>query len=87
MCAWLTEAGHDAVEAALTPESPGAVDIVFLKVWNQSVPELETLSTFVRTGGGLVTGVTGWGWAYLHPNLDLVTDYAGNRLLAAVGIQ
>ena len=86
--AWLTEAGQDAVEVELTPGSlGGGVDVVAVEMWNQSVPEIEALSAFVRSGGGLVTASTGWGWAYLHPDLDLVNDYAGNRLLAPIGIQ
>ena len=84
---YLTEAGHDAVEVALTASSLEEVDVVALEMRNQSAPELEALSAFVRGGGGLVTASTGWGWAQLHPHLDLVNDYAGNRLLAPVGIQ
>ena len=85
--AWLKEAGHDVVDADLTPDSLGAVDVVAVVMWNQSAPEIEALSAFVRGGGGLVTAVTGWGWAQLHPHLDLVSDYAGNRLLAHAGIR
>ena len=85
--AWLTSAGHDAVETDLTPELLGAVDVMAVELWSQSEPEIQALSAFVRRGGGLVIAATGWGWAQLHPDLDLVDDYAGNRLLAAVGIQ
>ena len=85
--AWLKEAGHDVVDATLTPDSLGVVDVVAVVMWNQSAPEIEALSAFVRGGGGLVTAVTGWGWAQLHPHLDLVSDYAGNQLLAHVGIR
>ena len=85
--AWLKESGHDVVDADLTPDSLGAVDVVAVVMWNQSAPEIEALSAFVRGGGGLVTAVTGWGWAQLHPHLDLVSDYAGNRLLAHAGIR
>ena len=85
--AWLTQTGHNAVKTTLTPELLGSVDVVALVVWNQSDSELEALEAFLSTGGGLVTAVTGWGWSYLHPNLDLIQDYAGNRLLAPLGIQ
>ena len=86
--AWLTETGHDAVAVGLTPESLRTVDVVAVKMWNQSDPEIEALSTFVRGHGGLVTVSVGWAWArYLHPDRDLVTDHPGNRLLAPVGIQ
>lgn len=85
--AYLIEAGYDTVEVVLTAESLESVDVVALEIWNQSELELKALSDFVRAGGGLVTASTGWGWAQLHPHLDLVNDYSGNRLLAHVGIQ
>ena len=84
---WLTAAGQDAVEVALSPGSLGTVDVVALEMWNQGAPELRALQRFLRAGGGLVTASTGWGWADLHPDLDLVSDYAGNRLLRPFGIQ
>ena len=86
--AWLTDAGYDAVEVAPTPESLGAVDVVAVVMWDQSEPEIEALSSFVRAGGGLVAAATAWAWVpYLHPDLDIVEDYPGNRLLAPSGIQ
>ncbi len=85
--AWLEEAGHDVVEISLTPDSLATVDVVALVMRNQTIPEIEALLAFVRDGGGLVTAVTGWVWASEHPDLDLVTDYAGNRLLTPVGIR
>ena len=85
--AWLRSVGHEAFRVTLTPDSLGSVDVVALVLWNESQQELEALQAFVRSGGGLVTAVTGWGWAYLHPALDLTQDYAGNRLLASLGIQ
>ena len=86
--AWLKEAGHDVVDAALTPPILLGRSMSWpWSWWNQSAPEIEALSAFVRGGGGLVTAITGWGWAQLHPHLDLVSDYAGNRLLAHVGIR
>ena len=84
---WLTTAGQDAVDIGLVPGSLGAVDVVALEMWNQSIPELRALQAFVRGGGGLITASTAWGWAQLHPDLDLVNDYAGNHLLAPIGIQ
>ena len=84
---WLKEGGHDVVEASPTPGSLETVDVVAVVMWSQSMPEIEALSAFVRDGGGLVTAVTGWGWAQLHPDLDLINDYAGNRLLTSVGIR
>ena len=84
---WLKETGQNVVELSLTQPSLGTVDVVTVVMWNQSSKEIEALSEFVRTGGGLVTASTGWGWAQLHPRQDLISDYAGNRLLTRVGIQ
>ena len=84
---WLKEGGHDVVKVSLTPNSLETVDVVAVVMWNQSMQEIEALSAFVRGGGGLVTAATGWGWAKLYPDLDLINDYAGNRLLTPVGIQ
>lgn len=81
----LKERGHNVLEVSLTPDSLGTVDVVAVVLGNQRSRELEVLSEFVRDGGGLVTEITSWGWAQLHPHLDLVSDYAGNRLLAHVG--
>ena len=84
---YLRKGGHDVVEVSLTPDSLETVDVVAVVLWSQRSRELGVLSEFVRDGGGLVTAVTGWGWAYLHPDLDLVSDYVGNQLLAHVGIR
>ena len=85
--AWLTEAGYDAAGIALTPLDLSSFDVVVVQAWNQTESELAAVGEFVRAGGGLVTASTGWGWAQLHPQSDLIEDFAGNRLLAPVGIQ
>ena len=85
--AWLADAGFAAVPVSLTPESLGQVDVVAMAIDNQSPAEIETLSAFLRAGGGVVAAGGGGHWAYWHPELDLVTDHPGNRLLASVGIQ
>ena len=84
---WLTEPEFEAVSVTFTSDALATVDVVVLVMRNLSVSETELLSEFVAEGGGLVTAATGWGWAQLHPHLDLVSDYAGNRLLARVGIR
>ena len=84
---WLEEAGHEAVEVSLTDDSLDNIDVLALIAWNQSGPEIEVLSAFVRGGGGLVAVNTGWGWAQLNPDLDPGTEHAGNQLLAPAGIQ
>ena len=84
---WLKDNGHGVAEVSLTPRSLGRVDVVAVRLWDQSATEIDALSAFVRAGGGLVTATTGWGWQQLNPELDLVRDYPGNRLLAHLGIQ
>ena len=85
--AWLTEAGYDTVEVTLAAESLATVDVVAARTWNLTLPEQEALGAFVREGGGLLTAETAWHWAGNNPQLDLVADFAGNRILAPVGIQ
>ena len=87
MNAWLAEAGYDTVGIALTPMDLASVDVAVVRAWNQTESEVAAVGEFVRAGGGLVTASTGWGWAQLHPQRELIEDFAGNRLLAPVGIQ
>lgn len=81
----LRERGLDVREIGIA-ELAG-LDVVVLVPWNPSGAEVAALDGFARNGGGLVLAVTGWGWAQLHPDRDLRSDFAGNRLLAAAGIQ
>ena len=83
---WLEDAGYDSIEADLSGDSLGEVDVVALILPDATEAELKALSEFVRAGGGLVVAYTGWGWAQLNPDMDLATDYVGNRLLRSVGI-
>ncbi len=84
---WLRDGGHNAVQVSLQRDSVEDVDVLAMITWNQSVPEMDVVSSFVRGGGGLVAANTGWGWAQLNPQLELSTEHAGNRLLAPAGIQ
>ena len=88
MIPWLAETAElDAAPAVLTAESLSTFDAVTVIMWNQTEQEVQVLADFIRSGGGLVTAATGWGWAQLHPDMELRQDYAGNRLLAPTGIQ
>jgi len=82
---WLAERGWSVVAAEIA--SLGSLDAVVIRPWNHTEAELEALAEFARSGGGLILPATGWGWAQLHPDRDLARDFAGNRLLAEVGIQ
>lgn len=82
---YLTDAGFQAQPIDLV--AIAGQDVVVLVPWSQSPAEVQALLAYVRAGGGLIVAATGWGWAQLNPDRDLQLDYAGNRLLAAAGIQ
>ncbi len=84
---WLGRGGFTAVATTLTAESLRTVDVVALVMWDQSVREIEALRAFVRGGGGLLAAATPWAWEDQNRHLNLVGGYAGNQLLAPVGIQ
>jgi hypothetical protein len=48
--------------------------------------EAPALAKFVREGGGLIIGATGWGWASLNSGKALNTDFPGNQLLIPAGL-
>lgn len=60
-------------------------DVLCCQVSRLSEQEISVLTEFVRAGGGLVTGATGWGWLQLNPGKDL-NQHPGNRILATAGI-
>lgn len=62
-------------------------DVILLGPWNEAPDQIAAIEAHVRAGNGLIVAATGWGWAQLNPERDLQMDYAGNRLLAAAGIQ
>ena len=87
LAAWLKETARNGLEGDLTPEFLGTADVIGVVMWNQILPEIEALSVFVRTGGGLVAAAMCGGRAQLDPGQDLVSDYDGDRLLTPIGIQ
>lgn len=50
--------------------------------------DVAPLEQFIRSGGGLVCGATGWGWVQIHhkDNKQLATEYPGNLLLKNAGL-
>lgn len=48
--------------------------------------DLPAVEAFVRGGGGLITGLPGWGWKQLNPGKSLADDLPMNRLLMHAGI-
>ncbi|MES2658218.1 MAG: M60 family metallopeptidase [Verrucomicrobiota bacterium] len=52
---------------------------------NEEIPSLER---FIRSGGGLLAGTTGWGWVQIFrkDNRQLASEYPGNILLEKAGL-
>ena len=48
--------------------------------------EVAAVSEFVRSGGGLLSGDTPWGWLQLNPGKSLTADHGGNQVIAAAGL-
>lgn len=48
--------------------------------------DVESITKFIKSGGGFITATTGWGWKQLHPGKDLRTDHAANRILNLAGL-
>jgi hypothetical protein len=44
------------------------------------------IQAFVEAGGGLLTGVPGWGWLQTHPGKSLAVDMPMNHVLASAGL-
>ena len=48
--------------------------------------EVAKIDQFVKNGGGLMLAATGWGWQQLNPTGDLKITFAGNQLVAPMGL-
>ncbi|XP_030236421.1 TRPM8 channel-associated factor homolog isoform X2 [Gadus morhua] len=46
----------------------------------------EEMQDFVMEGGGLLIGGHAWYWCYCYPELNLPTDFTGNRILSKMGL-
>ncbi|CAL8360655.1 unnamed protein product [Merluccius merluccius] len=46
----------------------------------------QEMQDFVMEGGGLLIGGHAWYWCYCYPALNLLTDFAGNRILSKMGL-
>ncbi|KAJ3590502.1 hypothetical protein NHX12_008453 [Muraenolepis orangiensis] len=51
--------------------------------WDQHAQEMQD---FVMEGGGLLLAEHAWYWRYCYPELNLLTDFAGNRILSKMGL-
>ncbi len=62
------------------------LDILCLAPRALSDAEIEALNRFLARGGGILTGVTGWGWEQLNPGKSLRSDLPIHRLTAPHGL-
>ena len=83
---WLNAEGIAGAES-IGLDAIAGHHVVFSGLWNQTDEELDALAEYAKGGGTLILAATGWGWAQLHPALDVQTDFSGNKLLAEAGIQ
>ena len=65
------------------------LDAVCVNALSFTANDVAPLEKFVRAGGGLITGVTGWGWMQIfrRDKAGLATEFPGNVLLRNAGIQ
>jgi hypothetical protein len=83
--------GMEAVSLPAKPEPLQfeGVDVLCLNGIGLESAQMESLEAWVRKGGGLVAGVTGWGWVQVRGGNDrgaLASNCAANRLLMKSGI-
>ncbi len=62
------------------------IDALCLAPRDLSDAEIEALEKFIAKGGGLLTGVTGWGWEQLNRGKSLSRDLPIHRLTAPHGL-
>jgi len=78
--------------AVLVPRGKGwvakatAAPVVVVNAGDIGPDDVAALRRFVETGGGLVTGMPGWGWEQLNPGKSLAKDNAAQKLLGAAGL-
>lgn len=91
LAAWLKEKGIDAEPVGgdgWTRRISGS-DVLFCDAHDLKSGrdgDVEDLSRFVKSGGGLIIAATGWGWESNAKGKSLSTDFAGNQLLAPMGL-
>ena len=62
------------------------VDVLCVPIADMTEAQGKALEAFVRAGGGVVSGLPGWGWKQLNPGKDLATANQGNLFLAKAGV-
>jgi len=64
------------------------LDAIFCAPFWIEKEDIAPLEKFIRSGGGLVAGATGWGWVQIFrkDNQQLASEYPGNLLLEKAGL-
>jgi beta-lactamase regulating signal transducer with metallopeptidase domain len=88
---FLRSNGFEAVlfDSAGWPTNLAGIDVVFVNALKLTANDVAPLDRYLREGGGLVTGVTGWGWSQLFADNDadrLAGECPGNLLIKRAGI-
>ncbi|RYD78421.1 MAG: hypothetical protein EOP84_14280, partial [Verrucomicrobiaceae bacterium] len=61
-------------------------DVLCIEAHTLTEKDVAPLSRWIRSGGGLITATTGWGWVQTHPGKSLTGDFPGNQILAPAGL-
>lgn len=81
------EAETVRLDGALTDRELRGIDVLILNAQGMTnVAEAAALETYVRTGGGLIAGATGWAFGQTSGGGVLNDDLAINRVLAQAGL-
>ncbi|MBC7286627.1 MAG: hypothetical protein H5T86_00990 [Armatimonadetes bacterium] len=68
-------------------ERLGDYDVLCIHAGGLPMPDqAPQLVKYLRSGGGLITAHTGWGWLQLSPGKCLATDFPATQLLAPGGL-
>ena len=87
--AYLTKSGFEAsaIDGVGWSSKLKSYNVLIYEATSTSEPaDLAAIASFVRSGGGVITASTGWGWQQLNPGKSLSADHEGNRLFAPAGI-
>ncbi len=79
---FLAKRGFTVATIALAQLQPGQV--LVLSAHSLTDADVPAIAKFIADGGGLITCSTGWGWAQGGKNL--ANEFAGNKLLAPLGL-
>lgn len=85
LAAALRGAGVNAVDTTLAAVADHDVIIPSLAV-ARTRAEIDGLLAYVRGGGAVMGGMTGWGWAQINAGRSLREDFSGNWLFGPAGI-